>query len=140
MVDPDHPGLYFVGLIQPIGAIMPLAEAQSDWVADLVTGEAALPTYDEMRRQIRQYDEAIRASGSSRRSGTPSRWTSTSYRSEIARERGRRTGPGRGAGYGAVYGAAGDGCRATPVVRPSPTKVITPPATSRAAETSIALR
>ena len=36
VVDPDHPGLYFVGLIQPLGAIMPLAEAQSEWVADLV--------------------------------------------------------------------------------------------------------
>jgi hypothetical protein len=56
VVDPDHPGLYFVGLIQPLGAIMPLAEAQSHWVADLVTGAAALPSYDEMRRQIRQYD------------------------------------------------------------------------------------
>ena len=39
VVDPDHPGLYFVGLIQPLGAIMPLAEAQAQWVADLVTGE-----------------------------------------------------------------------------------------------------
>ena len=38
VVDPDHPGLYFVGLIQPLGAIMPLAEAQSEWVADLVDG------------------------------------------------------------------------------------------------------
>ena len=87
VVDPDHHGLYFVGLIQPIGAIMPLAEAQSHWVADLVTGEAALPTYDEMRRQIRQYDEAIRA-----RFVASKRHTIEvdfhKYRSEIARERG----------------------------------------------------
>ena len=27
VVDPDNAGLYFVGLIQPLGAIMPLAEA-----------------------------------------------------------------------------------------------------------------
>ncbi len=60
VVDPDHPGLYFVGLIQPLGAIMPLAEAQSEWVADLITDEAGLPSYDEMRRQIRKYDEAVR--------------------------------------------------------------------------------
>jgi hypothetical protein len=59
VVDPDHPGLYFVGLIQPLGAIMPLAEAQSEWVADLVSGEGALPPYDEMRRQIRAYDERL---------------------------------------------------------------------------------
>ncbi len=60
VVDPDHPGLYFVGLIQPLGAIMPLAELQAEWVADLVTGEGALPSYDEMRRQIRVYDEELR--------------------------------------------------------------------------------
>jgi hypothetical protein len=33
VVDPAHPGLYFLGLIQPLGAIMPLAEAQSEWIA-----------------------------------------------------------------------------------------------------------
>jgi dimethylaniline monooxygenase (N-oxide forming) len=60
VVSPDHPGLYFVGLVQPLGAIMPLAEAQSEWVADLVAGEGALPTYDDMRRQIRRYDEKVR--------------------------------------------------------------------------------
>jgi thioredoxin reductase len=60
VVNPDHPGLYFVGLIQPLGAIMPLAEVQSEWVADLIAGEGALPSYDEMRRQIRIYDERLR--------------------------------------------------------------------------------
>src|SRR3954447_10875099 len=60
VVDPEHPGLYFLGLIQPLGAIMPLAEAQAGWVVDLVTGEGALPSYDEMRRQIRIYDERLR--------------------------------------------------------------------------------
>jgi hypothetical protein len=60
VVDPDHPGLYFVGLIQPLGAIMPLAEAQAEWVGDLVTRQAALPTYDEMQQQIRAYDERLR--------------------------------------------------------------------------------
>ena len=38
---------------------MPLAEAQSEWVADLLEGQAALPSYDEMRRQIRGYDERL---------------------------------------------------------------------------------
>lgn len=56
VVHPDHPGLYFVGLIQPLGAIMPLAEAQAQWVADLVTSRAALPPEEEMRRQIAAYD------------------------------------------------------------------------------------
>jgi dimethylaniline monooxygenase (N-oxide forming) len=60
VVHPDHPGLYFVGLVQPLGAVMPLAEAQAEWVADLVTGQAVLPSYDDMRRQIREYDERVR--------------------------------------------------------------------------------
>ena len=44
VVHPDHPGLYFVGLIQPLGAIMPLAEAQAEWIGDLVTGVGTLPS------------------------------------------------------------------------------------------------
>ena len=60
VVDPDHPGLFFVGLIQPLGAIMPLAEVQSEWVGDLLEGKAALPSYDEMRAQIADYDEKLR--------------------------------------------------------------------------------
>jgi dimethylaniline monooxygenase (N-oxide forming) len=60
VVDPEHPGLFFLGLIQPLGAIMPLAEVQAAWIADLVTGEGALPSYPEMRRQIRAYDEQLR--------------------------------------------------------------------------------
>ncbi len=60
VVDPDHPGLFFLGLIQPIGAIMPLAEAQAEWVADLVTGVGALPSYAQMRSQIDAYDAALR--------------------------------------------------------------------------------
>jgi cation diffusion facilitator CzcD-associated flavoprotein CzcO len=57
---PEHPGLYFVGLIQPLGAIMPLAEAQAQWVADLVTGSGGLPSVGEMRRQIAAYDASVR--------------------------------------------------------------------------------
>jgi hypothetical protein len=60
VVDPEHPGLYFVGLVQPLGAIMPLAEAQSEWVGDLVSGAGELPSYDDMRAQIAAYDDAIR--------------------------------------------------------------------------------
>jgi len=60
VVDPEHPGLYFVGLIQPLGAVMPLSEAQAEWVADLVSGVGALPSYAEMRRQIQEYDDSLR--------------------------------------------------------------------------------
>jgi dimethylaniline monooxygenase (N-oxide forming) len=59
VVSPDHPGLYFVGLIQPLGAIMPLAEAQSEWIADLLQGTAALPSRREMRKVIVREDRRM---------------------------------------------------------------------------------
>ena len=43
VVHPQRPNLYFIGLVQPLGAIMPIAELQSEWVADLLQGRAALP-------------------------------------------------------------------------------------------------
>jgi thioredoxin reductase len=88
VVDPDHAGLYFVGLIQPLGAIMPLAEAQAHWVADLVTGVGRLPSADEMRREIAAYDTRLR-----KRFVASKRHTIEvdfhAYRAEIARERKR---------------------------------------------------
>ena len=44
VVSPDHPDLYFIGLLQPLGAIMPLAEAQSEWIADVLEGRVELPS------------------------------------------------------------------------------------------------
>jgi len=52
VVSVEHPGLYFVGFIQPLGAIMPLAEAQAEWVADLLGGRGTLPAPTEMREEI----------------------------------------------------------------------------------------
>lgn len=60
VVHPDHPGLYFIGLIQPLGAIMPLAELQVKWVAGLITGRLNLPSRDEMLRSIIK-DQALLA-------------------------------------------------------------------------------
>lgn len=59
VVPPDHPNLYFIGLVQPWGAIMPLAELQSRWVAELVCGETGLPTADEMRADIDRHKRAM---------------------------------------------------------------------------------
>ena len=52
VVSVERPGLYFIGFIQPLGPIMPIAEAQSEWVADLIAGRATLPPVPEMREQI----------------------------------------------------------------------------------------
>ncbi len=49
---PDHRHLYFLGLVQPLGAIMPLAEIQARWVAGLLTGELDLPDRTTMLRSI----------------------------------------------------------------------------------------
>lgn len=47
---PEIPNVFFIGLLQPLGAVMPLAEAQSRWVADYLAGDYALPPEPEMRR------------------------------------------------------------------------------------------
>jgi hypothetical protein len=52
VVHPGVPGLYFLGLIQPWGAIFPLAEAQAEWVADLIEGRCGLPSRGDMERAI----------------------------------------------------------------------------------------
>jgi dimethylaniline monooxygenase (N-oxide forming) len=40
---PEIDNVFFVGLLQPLGAIMPLAEAQGQWIAAYLRGEYALP-------------------------------------------------------------------------------------------------
>ncbi|WP_037649962.1 flavin-containing monooxygenase [Streptomyces flavidovirens] len=90
VVDPDHPGLYFIGLVQPLGAIMPLAEAQSHWVADLIEGTCALPGRAAMRREIATY-----RARTARRYVASSRHTiqvdALAYLREIRAERRRRS-------------------------------------------------
>ncbi len=60
VVHPRLAGLYFLGLIQPLGAIMPLAEAQSKWIARLLTGSCALPDPETMERACDAEREAMR--------------------------------------------------------------------------------
>ena len=49
---PDVTGLYFIGLVQPLGAIMPIAERQSELVADHLQGIYALPSRQQMSAEI----------------------------------------------------------------------------------------
>jgi dimethylaniline monooxygenase (N-oxide forming) len=51
---PDHRSLFFIGLLQPLGAIMPLADAQSRWVADYLAGRYALPAPSELKADMRR--------------------------------------------------------------------------------------
>jgi cation diffusion facilitator CzcD-associated flavoprotein CzcO len=86
----ERPGLYFVGFIQPFGSIMPLAEAQAEWIADLLAGRAALPSASEMKRET-----AAEEARMSRRFVASKRHTLEvdfyPYLREIRRERKRRT-------------------------------------------------
>jgi len=60
VVSVEHPGLFFIGFIQPLGAIMPLAEAQAEWVADLLSGRGQLPAPAEMREAIADEERRMR--------------------------------------------------------------------------------
>ena len=57
---PDHQSLAFAGLLQPLGAIMPLAEAQGQWIAEYLRGEYRLPGDAAMRAWIRDDQKAMR--------------------------------------------------------------------------------
>jgi dimethylaniline monooxygenase (N-oxide forming) len=56
---PDIAGLYFVGLAQPLGAIMPIAEAQSKLIADHLTGRYKTPSAEAMRAAAAAEREAL---------------------------------------------------------------------------------
>lgn len=54
VIHPSFPGIFFTGLLQPLGAIMPLAELQAKWIAKIATGEYKLPQKEEMLRSIEE--------------------------------------------------------------------------------------
>jgi dimethylaniline monooxygenase (N-oxide forming) len=57
---PDVANIFFIGLLQPLGAIMPLAEAQGAWVGDHLLGDYALPSAAEVRADIAEDQESMR--------------------------------------------------------------------------------
>ncbi len=59
-VSVENPGLYFIGFIQPLGPIMPITEAQAEWIADLLTHRVALPAAPEMRQEISDYERWLK--------------------------------------------------------------------------------
>ncbi len=89
VVSVQHPNLYFIGFLQPLGAIMPLAELQAQWVAGLLAGECKLPSAAKMQREIIRERKRMR-----RRYVASTRHTMQvdfySYIRQIKRERRRR--------------------------------------------------
>lgn len=45
-----------MGLLQPVGALMPLAEAQSELIGDVLTGAIKLPSSGQMSREMQTAD------------------------------------------------------------------------------------
>jgi hypothetical protein len=55
----DIDNLFFVGLAQPLGAIMPIAEAQAKLLGDYLTGGYALPPREEMRAVTAEEERSL---------------------------------------------------------------------------------
>jgi dimethylaniline monooxygenase (N-oxide forming) len=55
VVAPSQPGLFFLGLVQPVGSVLPIAHGQATWIADLLDGVAKLPSAHEMHSHIRRF-------------------------------------------------------------------------------------
>ena len=43
MIDPKHPSLFFIGLVQPQGCVWPISDYQSKYVANVIMGRCTLP-------------------------------------------------------------------------------------------------
>jgi dimethylaniline monooxygenase (N-oxide forming) len=57
MLPPHLPGLYFVGLVQPIGPTIPLVEIQARWVASVLAGDIKLPDTRTMDAEIARHHQ-----------------------------------------------------------------------------------
>lgn len=56
---PEFPNLFIAGLVQPLGAIMPIAERQGKWIAKYLTNQYALPDNQKMWEWIESYKKEI---------------------------------------------------------------------------------
>jgi len=103
---PQYPDLFFLGLLQPLGAIMPLAELQSEWIADYLVGEYTLPPVEQMETAIHREREAMR-----QRYGDAPRHTMqvdfAPYKRMVTKERKRGAARVKAAGAGATENTSG---------------------------------
>lgn len=59
--DPHYPDLAFIGLVQTLCAVMPVAELQSHFVADAIAGAYLPPPAADMDRERRRYHAMMKA-------------------------------------------------------------------------------
>lgn len=62
MAPPHLPGLFFVGLLQPVGPTIPLVEVQARWLAAVLSGAMPLPAPAAMASEIDRHAAAVRRS------------------------------------------------------------------------------
>ncbi|XP_062413059.1 flavin-containing monooxygenase 5-like [Sardina pilchardus] len=55
----EHPTLAIIGLIQPLGAIMPISEMQARWATRVFNGSNKLPSMGVMMKDIKCKEEAM---------------------------------------------------------------------------------
>lgn len=60
LLHPDIDNLYFIGLLQPIGAMMPVAEKQSKLIAAHIRGDIELPDRRRMFKEIEKTQRKLR--------------------------------------------------------------------------------
>jgi dimethylaniline monooxygenase (N-oxide forming) len=104
-----------IGLVQPIEAVMPMAEIQSEWIADLLEGRATLPPEREMNREIARY-RAVTAKRYARSTRHAIQVDFLAYLREIRRER--------------QVGARRNGVSRTIAVAPPAPRILQPATTS----------
>ena len=85
---PGVDGLFFIGLCQPVGAILPIAEAQASWVAEQLAGNYLLPDPSEMQRHMQAERDAMQQRYVASRRHTM-QLDFEAYLKELARERAR---------------------------------------------------
>lgn len=59
MLAPSLPGLFMVGLVQPIGPTIPLVEIQAQWVAAVLAGDVALPQPGTMHEEVAAHQRKL---------------------------------------------------------------------------------
>lgn len=52
---PEQPGLFFAGLVQPIGPTIPLVEVQARWIAAVLANSIRLPSQSDMMAEIQAH-------------------------------------------------------------------------------------
>lgn len=60
IIHPDFANLFFVGLVQPLGAIMPIAERQAVWIAQLLLKKSVLPNKASMLSDMQKDEKEVR--------------------------------------------------------------------------------